>query len=73
MASATVLKPTHPAGVIAVNRAASSPRWHTPLEDALWLVGVAWTLPLAVLVIGVPVALAIVLLLWAGRSALGAF
>ena len=28
---------------------------------------------LAVLAIGVPVALAIVLLLWAGRSALGAF
>jgi hypothetical protein len=32
-------------------------RWHTPLEDAL----------------GIPIALAIVLLLWAGRAALGAF
>ena len=71
--AATALKPTYPAGVIGVNRGDPSWRWHTPLQDGLWLVGVVWTLPLAVLVIGMPVAIAIVLLLWAGRSALGAF
>ena len=71
--TATALKPVHPAGVVGVNRADVSSRWHTPLEDGVWLVGVAWTLPLTVLVIGTPLALAIVLLLWAGRSALGAF
>jgi hypothetical protein len=71
--TATALKPIYPLGVIGVNRADVASRWHTPLEDGVWLVGVAWTLPLAVLVIGTPLALAIVLLLWAGRSALGAF
>ena len=70
--AATALKPIYPAGVIGVTRAGASSRWHTPIEDGLWLVGVAWTLPLAVLVIGTPIALAIVWLLWAGRSALSA-
>lgn len=45
--------------------------WRVVAADGLWLVGVAWSVPLAVLALGIPLALAIVLLLWAGRSALG--
>lgn len=59
-------------GIVNVSRAGAM-RWHTPLEDGLWIVAVAWSVPLAVLALGIPFALAIVLLLWAGRSALGAF
>jgi hypothetical protein len=59
-------------GVVNVSRAGTL-RWHTPLEDGLWLVAVAWSVPVAVLALGIPIALAIVLLLWAGRAALGAF
>jgi hypothetical protein len=47
--------------------------WRVVAADGLWLVGIAWSVPLAVLALGIPIALAVVLLLWAGRSALGAF
>jgi hypothetical protein len=60
-------------GIVHVNRSAAVSRWHTPLEDGLWLVAVAWSVPVGVLALGIPIALAIVLLLWAGRAALGAF
>jgi hypothetical protein len=46
--------------------------WST-LTDGVMLLGVVWSLPLAVLAVGTPIALAIVALLWLGRQALGAF
>jgi hypothetical protein len=46
--------------------------WST-LMDGVMLLGVVWSLPLAVLVVGTPVALAIAFLLWLVRLALGAF
>ena len=45
----------------------------TTLMDGVMLLGVVWSLPIAVLVVGTPVALAIAFLLWLGRLALGAF
>ena len=46
--------------------------WSTLLDGVL-LLGVVWSLPIAVLAVGTPVALAIVFLLWLVRLALGAF
>jgi hypothetical protein len=46
--------------------------WSTLLDGVL-LLGVLWSLPVAVLVVGTPVALAIAFLLWLVRLALGAF
>jgi hypothetical protein len=46
--------------------------WST-LMDGLMLLGIVWSIPVAVLVVGTPVALAIVFLLWLVRLALGAF
>jgi hypothetical protein len=46
--------------------------WST-LMDGVILLGVVWSLPVAMLVVGTPVALAIVFLLWLARLALGAF
>lgn len=48
-------------------------RWRTALADAVALIAVVWSIPLAVLLVGAPIALAITLALWLGRSALGAF
>ena len=45
--------------------------WNT-LMDGVRLLGVVWSLPVAVLVVGTPVALAIAFLLWLVRLALGA-
>lgn len=56
-----------------VHRAGPRLSWRVVAADGLWLVGIAWSVPLAVLALGIPIALAIVLLLWAGRSVLGAF
>lgn len=48
-------------------------RWSTALADSVALLAVVWSIPLAVLIVGAPIALAITLALWLGRSALGAF
>jgi hypothetical protein len=48
-------------------------RWSGRLTDAVGLLLLAWSIPFAVLLVGIPIALAIVLLLWVGRLALGAF
>jgi hypothetical protein len=45
----------------------------TTLMDGVMLLGVVWSLPVAILVVGTPVALAIALLLRVVRLALGAF
>ena len=42
-------------------------RWTTGLMDALQLLGVAVSVPIAVLLVGAPAALAIALLLWLAR------
>ena len=46
-------------------------RWTTGLTDVLQLVGLAVSLPIAILLIGAPVALAIALVLWLGRMLMG--
>jgi hypothetical protein len=46
--------------------------WST-LMDGVMLLGVVWSLPVAVLVVGTPVALGVAFLLWLVRLALGAF
>ena len=40
--------------------------------DAIQLLGVVLSVPIAILLVGAPVALAIALLLWLARSVLGA-
>jgi hypothetical protein len=45
----------------------------TTLKDAVTLLGVVWSIPVAVLVVGTPVALAIASLLWLVRIGLSAF
>jgi hypothetical protein len=45
----------------------------TTLMDGVMLLGVVWSIPVAVLVVGTPVALAIAFLLWLVRFALRAF
>lgn len=59
-------------GVIDVSRPAQPWRWRTVMTDALSLVAVAWSVPLVVLAVGTPIALAIVLMLWVARRVLGA-
>lgn len=52
----------------------SSSMWSwTTLMDGVMLLGVVWSIPVAVLVVGAPVALAIALLLSLVRLALNAF
>ena len=46
--------------------------WAT-LMDGVLLLGVVWSIPLVVLIVGAPFALALAFLLWAGRAALSAF
>ena len=46
--------------------------WSTIMDGGI-LLGVVWSLPVAVLVVGTPVALAIAFMLWLVRLALGAF
>jgi hypothetical protein len=56
-----------------VDRARLPWRWRTALTDCVALLALAWSIPFAILLVGTPVALAIVLLLWLGRLALSAF
>ena len=45
----------------------------TTLMDAGLLLGIAWTVPFAALAVGVPIALAVALLVWIVRMTIGAF
>jgi len=56
-----------------VERARVPGRWRTVLADGLSLLALAWTIPFAILLVGTPVALTIVLVLWLGRLTLSAF
>ncbi len=71
--AATHLAPIHQVGVVDVSRPAQPWRMSTALMDGVWIVGVAFSVPAAILIIGTPIALAIVAMLWAGRSVFGAF
>ena len=54
--------------------AAGAPgRWRAVLVDVVGLFAVVWSIPLAVLLVGTPIVLTVVLMLWLGRLALGAF
>jgi hypothetical protein len=48
-------------------------RWKTVLMDSFELLGLVLSVPVAVLLVGAPIALAIALLLWLGRLTLRAF
>ncbi len=48
-------------------------RWTTVLTDSVELLGLVWSIPLAMLLVGTPIALTIALLLWLGRLALSGF
>ncbi len=64
---------TQSGGVRAVDVDLSSSMWSwTTLMDGVILLGVVWSIPVAVLAVGTPVALAIVFLLWLVRLALAA-
>jgi hypothetical protein len=47
-------------------------RWTTGLMDALQLLGLVLSVPIAILLVGAPIAMAIALLLWLARLAGGA-
>lgn len=47
-------------------------RWKTVFMDSLELLALVWSIPLAMLAVGTPIALAIALLVWLGRLALSA-
>jgi hypothetical protein len=51
----------------------TSGRWRSALAEAGALLGVVWMVPVGILLVGAPIALAIALLLWLGRLARGAF
>lgn len=46
-------------------------RWSTALVDLAQLFGLALSVPVAILLVGAPVALALALLLWLARMVLG--
>ena len=46
--------------------------WATGMMDAIQLLGVAVSVPIAMLLVGAPIARAIALLLWLGRMVGGA-
>jgi hypothetical protein len=47
-------------------------RWATVLTDSVGLLGLVWSIPLAMALVGTPIALAIALLLWLYRLAFSA-
>jgi len=55
-------------------QAMTTPRaTRTSLRDAADLLAVVWSVPLAVLLVGAPVALAVAVVLWLGRWARSVF
>jgi hypothetical protein len=48
-------------------------RWRVAAEDSIELLALVWSIPLAMVVVGTPIALAVALLLWLGRVTLSAF
>jgi hypothetical protein len=51
----------------------TTPRWRTALSDAFRLLGVVWVIPVAILAVGAPIALAGALAVWIGRLIRHAF
>jgi hypothetical protein len=48
-------------------------RWRGLFGDAIGLIALVWAIPFAVLAVGTPLALVVLLALWLGRLAAGAF
>jgi hypothetical protein len=74
--SATVIRPVFvrvPASVVDVSRPVHSLRWTTLLVAPLELVAVAWSVPLVMLAVMVPVGLSLASLLWLGRQIISRF
>jgi hypothetical protein len=46
--------------------------WRTVVMDSVQLLALVWSVPLAMLLVGAPIALALALLVWLGRLALSA-
>jgi hypothetical protein len=46
-------------------------QWTTGFGDAIQLLGVVMIIPIAILLVGAPVALAIALVLWVARTVMG--
>lgn len=75
--AAVVARAPHRAAASATGLNVSRPivpwRWRTGIVGAIELVAVAWSIPLVIVAIGAPLALAIVALLRIARWTLGAF
>jgi hypothetical protein len=48
-------------------REATGRRWVTALQDSLALVAVVWSIPAAIVIVAIPIALVVALLIWVGR------
>jgi hypothetical protein len=42
-------------------------RWVTAVQDSLGLVAVVWSIPAAILIVAIPIALVAALIIWVGR------
>ena len=41
--------------------------WVTAVQDSLGLVAIVWSIPAAILIVAIPIALVVALLIWVGR------
>jgi hypothetical protein len=65
---ATPAATPHPSAyVLSVNRPLQSWRWTSVLLVPFELLAVAWTVPLAILLVMLPVGLALAVVVWVGR------
>lgn len=75
--AAVAARPPHPIARPTTGLNVSRPivpwRWRTAIGGAAELTAVVWSIPIVIVAIGAPVALAIVVLLRLARWALGAF
>jgi hypothetical protein len=51
----------------------TTPRWRIAISDAAGLLAVIWVIPVAILAVGAPIALAGALAVWIGRLVRHAF
>jgi hypothetical protein len=51
----------------------TTPRWRIAVSDAVGLLAVVWVVPVAILAVGAPIALAGALAVWIGRLVRHAF
>lgn len=48
------------------NEVRGTPRWKTVLIDSLGLIAVVWSMPAAILIVALPIALVVALVTWFG-------